>query len=95
LERRCPRKSRRRAGRLSRAREPRRVFDRGVPDTRDRDWQSLQQPQLFLVRDREDADDDPRVRRDEVKLLGRAEEEVEVLLQKFVEVLLPDLRKRL
>ncbi len=35
-----------------------------------------EQPELLLVGDREDADDDPRVRRDEVELLGGSEEKV-------------------
>ncbi|WP_437969153.1 hypothetical protein WMF04_07620 [Sorangium sp. So ce260] len=39
------------------------------------------EPELLLVGDRQDADDDPRVQGDEVELLGRAEEEVQVLLR--------------
>lgn len=37
--------------------------------------------------DREDANDDPRVRRDQVPLLRGPEEEVQILLQELVEVL--------
>ena len=39
---------------------------------------------------REDPDDDPRVWRHEVKLLGRTYEEVQVRLEERVELLLPE-----
>lgn len=53
-----------------------------------------EEPHLELLRDREDADDDPRVHGDLMPLLGGPEEKVEVLLAELVHVLLPDLGDR-
>jgi hypothetical protein len=50
-----------------------------------------EQPNLSLMRCRENADDHPRIWRDEMKLLRRAKEEMEVGCQKSVEVLRPHL----